>query len=78
MLTPGKNEQLTFASGRLTSRQFEPGSRLVVVLGVIKQPGEQINYGTGRDVSQETIADAKEPLHIEWLNQSFITVPVAR
>ncbi|HEV7593489.1 MAG TPA: CocE/NonD family hydrolase [Gemmatimonadaceae bacterium] len=78
LLTPGKKEQLTFESGRLTSRQFEPGSRLVVVLGVIKQPGEQINYGTGRDVSQERIADAKEPLHIEWLNQSFVTVPVGR
>jgi hypothetical protein len=78
LLTPGKKEQLTFESGRLTSRQFEPGSRLVVVLGVIKQPGEQINYGTGRDVSHETIADAKEPLRIEWLDTSFITVPLGR
>lgn len=78
LLTPGKRERLAFESGRLTSRQFEPGSRLVVVLGVIKQPGEQINYGTGRDVSRETIADAKEPLRIEWLDKSFITVPIGR
>jgi uncharacterized protein len=78
LLTPGKHEQLIFESGRLTSRKFEPGSRLVVVLGVIKQPGEQINYGTGRDVSRETIADAKEPLRIEWLDKSFITVPLGR
>jgi putative CocE/NonD family hydrolase len=78
LLTPGKHEQLIFESGRLTSRQFQPGSRLVVVLGVIKQPGEQINYGTGRDVSQETIAAAKEPLRVEWLDKSFITAPVGR
>jgi hypothetical protein len=54
------------------------GSRLVVVLGVIKQAGEQINYGTGKDVSDETIADAKEPLEIRWLGDSFIDVPVRR
>jgi hypothetical protein len=78
MLAPGKRQRLQFQSGRLTSRQLQAGSRLVVVLGVIKQAGEQINYGTGRDVSDETIADAKEPLEIRWLGDSFIDVPVRR
>ena len=32
----------------------------------LNSPGEQINYGTGREVNDETIADAKEPLQIEW------------
>jgi uncharacterized protein len=49
-----------------------------VVLGVIKQAGEQINYGTGKDVSEETIADAGAPLEIRWFGDSFIDVPVAR
>lgn len=49
-----------------------------MVLSVIKQPGMQLNYGTGRDVSDETIADAKEPLRIRWFGDSFIEVPVRR
>jgi uncharacterized protein len=44
------------------SRQFQRGSRLVVVLSVLKRPNVEINYGTGKDVSQETIADGKVPL----------------
>jgi hypothetical protein len=36
MLAPGKRQRLQFQSGRLTSRQLQAGSRLVVVLGVIK------------------------------------------
>ncbi|MGI9039659.1 MAG: CocE/NonD family hydrolase [Gemmatimonadales bacterium] len=76
LLIPGKRQSLTFTSGRLTSRQMQSGSRLVVVLGVLKQPGEQINYGTGKDVSDETLADAGEPLQIRWYQDSFINVPV--
>jgi putative CocE/NonD family hydrolase len=78
LLTPGRRERLDFRSGRLTSRRFEPGSRLVAVLRIIKAPGAQINYGTGKDVSDETIADAKEPLKIRWSGTSFLDVPVWR
>jgi hypothetical protein len=78
LLTPNKLQQLAFGSGRLTSREFRPGSRLVVVLGVIKQTGEQINYGTGKDVSDETIADGKKALQIKWYGDSFIDIPVRR
>jgi len=78
LLTPGRRERLDFQSGRLTSRLFQPGSRLVAVLRIIKAPGAQINYGTGKDVSDETVADGKEPLKIEWSGESFIGVPVWR
>jgi putative CocE/NonD family hydrolase len=78
LLTPGRHQRLDFRSGRLTSRRFQPGSRLVVVLSVLKSPGAQINYGTGKDVSDETIADAGEPLTIKWFGDSFIEVPVWR
>jgi hypothetical protein len=77
-LTPGKRERRDFESRRLMSRQLQPGSRVVAVLSVIKEPGRQINYGTGRDVSGETIADAKEPLQIEWFGDSYIVLPVGR
>jgi putative CocE/NonD family hydrolase len=78
LLVPGRKQRLAFRSGRLTSRQFQKGSRLVVVVSVPKQPDLQINYGTGKDVSDETIADAKEPLHVRWYGDSFIDVPMAR
>jgi putative CocE/NonD family hydrolase len=78
LLTPGLRQKLDFESRRLTSRKFQPGSRLVVLLSSIKQPDVQINYGTGKDVSDETLADAKEPLKIEWFSDSFIDIPVRR
>jgi len=76
LLDPGKRQLLVIRSGRLTSKQFQAGSRLVIVLGIIKQPGEQINYGSGKEVSDETIADAKEPLQIKWFGQTSIEIPV--
>jgi predicted acyl esterase len=77
LLTPGKRQRLSFTSGRLMSRLCQAGSRIVIVLNIIKNPGQQINYGTGRDVSDETVADGTEPLRIQWFGDSFIDVPVS-
>jgi len=76
LLTPGEREQLDFKSVRLTSRQMGKGSRIVVLINLIKQPDLQINYGTGKDVSDETIADAKEPLTVKWFGDSYVEVPI--
>jgi len=76
LLHPGVEETIPFSKTRLVSRQLAKGSRLLVVLNIDKNPFAQINYGTGKDVSDETIKDAKEPLKIKWSNQSFIDVPV--
>lgn len=78
LLKPGRRQRLDFKSGRLTSRRMEKGSRLVAVLRILKSPGAQINYGTGKDVSNETMDDAGEPLSIKWLATSFIEVPARR
>ncbi len=78
LLVPGKRQRLDFLSGRSISRQFQSGSRLVMVLSIVKQPNAQINYGTGKDVSDETIADAREPLIVQWLAGSYINVPASR
>jgi uncharacterized protein len=78
LLTPGRRQRLAFQSGRLTSRRLQPGSRLVAVLRILKSPGAQINYGTGKDVSDETIADAGAPLTIRWYGGSFLDVPVRK
>jgi hypothetical protein len=78
LLTPGRRQTVDFKSGRLTSRKFASGSRLVAVLSVVKNLGAQINYGTGKNVSDETVADGKVPLEIQWLGGSFLEVPIRK
>ena len=78
LLQPGIRQQLDYKSVRLTSRLIQSGSRLVVLISLLKQPDLQVNYGTGRDVSDETIADAKEPLTISWYGESYIELPIRR
>jgi hypothetical protein len=79
LLTPGERERLDFVSQvRMLSRQMSPGSRIVMVLSVPKNARQQINYGTGRDVSDESIADARDPLVIRWMGGSYIDLPVRR
>lgn len=63
---------------RLMSRQVGAGSRLVAVLSILKEPGREINYGTGREVIDESIADARTPLQITWCISSFVDLPVYR
>jgi hypothetical protein len=79
LLTPGKVERLDFTSGvRMMSRRLGPGSRLVIVLSILKNPRQQINYGTGKGVSDESLADADEPLTIQWLARSYVDLPTRR
>ncbi len=76
MLRAGTRQSLPFHSERITSRQVRAGSRIVVVLGISKRPDRQVNYGTGYDVSDESIADGEVPLRIRWYNGSFVELPV--
>ncbi len=78
LLKAGERQELNFRSERMTSRQLQAGSRLVMVLGINKRPDREINYGTGGDVSEESIADGKVPLKIRWYNDSYIDIPVRR
>jgi len=70
LLTPGKDEAIAFERTRLVSRTLRPGSRLLVVLNVNKNNFHELNYGTGRDVSEESIADARTPLKVEWIDRA--------
>jgi hypothetical protein len=78
LLKAGERQTLTFKSERMTSRRLQTGSRLVMVLGINKRADREINYGTGNDVSEESIADGKIPLKIRWHNDSYIDIPVRR
>ena len=78
LLQAGVPQRIEFQSERLTSRQFAPGSRLVMLLGIAKRPDREINYGSGNDVSEESFLDADEPYQVRWLPGSYIEVPVSR
>jgi len=77
LLHPGIIESIPFSRTRLVSRQMSKGSRLLLVLNVLKNSFSEINYGTGKDVGEETIKDAQSPLKIRWFNDSFIKVPIS-
>jgi predicted acyl esterase len=76
LLTPGKVESIPFDRTRMVSRRLSKGSRLLVTLNINKNPYAQINYGTGKDVSDEDINDAKTPLQIRWHNDSYVKIPI--
>ncbi|WP_299522966.1 CocE/NonD family hydrolase [Winogradskyella sp.] len=78
LLQPEKKETINISTSYITSKQVDKGSRLVVALGINKNPNWQINYGTGKDVSDETIADANEPLIVKWYGDSFIKIPILK
>jgi uncharacterized protein len=75
LLKAGERQKLVFKSERLTSRQLQAGSRIALVLSIAKRPDREINYGTGGDVSEESIADGKIPIKIRWYNDSYIDIP---
>jgi len=78
LLRSGERQQLMFRSERMTSRRLQAGSRVVMVLGINKRPDQQINYGTGDDVSEESLDDAARPLKIRWYDSSYIDLPIRR
>jgi uncharacterized protein len=76
LLKPGVEETIKIDNCYFTSKKLSKGSRLVFTIGMNKNYRWQINYGTGKDVSTETIEDGKIPLRIQWSNQSYITIPI--
>jgi uncharacterized protein len=78
LLKAGERQQLPFTSERMTSRRLQAGSRLVMVLGINKRADQQINYGTGQDVSDESIVDAASAMKIRWYGSSYIDLQVRR
>ena len=78
LLKAGERQQVILKSERLTSRKLEAGNRLILILGVNKRADQQINYGTGTDVSDESIEDAKVPVKVRWYSDSYLEFPARR
>lgn len=76
LLTPNTIEQIPIKNAYVMSKKIEKGSKLLLLVGVNKNPNWQLNYGTGKDVSDETIQDTGEPMQIKWYNDSYVEIPV--
>ncbi len=77
LLSPNTKQALVFNNTHVISKKIAKGSRLVVVINANKNADDQINYGSGKPVNEETLKDAAEPLTIKWLNDSFISIPIS-
>ncbi len=75
LLSPGKLQKVKFET-TMVSRQMQPGSRLLVMVDAVKNPAAQVNYGTGKDVSDESVKDAGDPLKIEIQGGSYFEIPL--
>ena len=78
LLTPYTITQLSLGQTRLISKRLKKGSRLLVYLNVNKNPFSQLNFGSGKDASDERLSDAKPDLKVKWFNTSFIDIPILR
>jgi len=78
LLETHKMTRLPLPTTRLVSKQIQKGSRVVAYLNINKNAFSQLNYGSGKDVGDETILDANEKLIVKWYAQSVIRIPVLR
>ena len=78
LLRAGEQQQLDVTVQRILGRRLQAGSRLVIAIGVVKRPDRQINYGTGGDVSAESLGDARIPVRIRWAAGTYFDLPVHR
>lgn len=78
LLTPGTRQSIPLSGARIISRVVPAGSRLVALVNVNKGPQSQINYGSGKDPSDETIRDATVPLRLTLYGRSHLRIPVLR
>jgi uncharacterized protein len=74
LLVAGVRQQLPFQSEKMVGHELQAGSRLVLALGINKRADQQMNYGTGKDVSEESVADGRSAVRIRWHEGSFIEI----
>jgi putative CocE/NonD family hydrolase len=78
LLRAGERQRLAFTAERATARRLAAGSRIVLVVGINRRPDRQINYGSGKDVNSETIADARRPVRVRWHERSHVEIQARR
>jgi predicted acyl esterase len=78
LLRAGERQLLAFTAERATARKLAAGSRIVLLIGLNKRPDRQINYGSGKDVNSETIADAARPVRVRWHVRSHVEIQIGK
>ena len=78
LLRAGERQSLAFTAERVTARRLAAGSRLVLLIGLNKRPDRQINYGSGKDVNSESIADAARPVRVRWHVRSHVEIQTGK
>jgi predicted acyl esterase len=76
LITHNELTSITFDNTKIISKKIAKGSRIVIVINGNKNPNGQINYGTGKDVSSESITDANTPLEFRFNIESKIVIPI--
>ena len=76
LLQAGVEQSLDVVVQRVLGRRIQAGSRIVITIAVNKRPDRQINYGTGGDVSTESLDDGHIPLRIRWGAGTYFDLPV--
>ena len=76
LLIPNNQTTITFDNTRIVSKKISKNSKIVIVVNGNKNNYGQINYGTGKDVSSESIEDADAPLVIKIQKGSRVVLPV--
>ena len=72
LLAPGSVEIVPFQQDYLFSRWVGKGSRLLLTVNVNRNAFAEVNYGTGKDVAEESSADAGAPMNVDWLTGSYV------
>ncbi|MET3383573.1 hypothetical protein SAMN05443580_1189 [Variovorax sp. OV084] len=78
LLRAGERQLLAFTAERVTACKLAAGSRIVLLIGLNRRPDRQINYGSGKDVNSETIADAKWPIRVRWHARSYVEIQTGK
>ncbi|MBC8985068.1 CocE/NonD family hydrolase [Pedobacter sp. N36a] len=77
LLRPGKMESIP-VQGKFISKKIPKGSRLILAISPLNNVFVEVNHGTGKSVSNETIKDADTPLTIHWSGKSNLQIPIKR
>ena len=78
LLLPNTKQSVPLHNNFMACKQIEKGSSIVIRLGVNNSPDFQLNYGTGKDVSDENLSDTQIPLQIKWYSESQIALPILK
>lgn len=72
LLKAGEWTEFEIPGSFYTCRKLEKGSKLIWLIGINSSPEWEVNYGSGKAVSTETMKDAGEPILLEIKNTSTV------